>query len=394
MRDELREGTRWVLAKVDQLGVDVTLSDANVAYRRISDRARAMVEKSAANLSFDEAVVRVLQQTPELYDVYEEALAKAQAGTIGTRQDNLSAARDLVAWCETRLQQASNPDQLRNELMSDPQVLAAFQLVQADTERRARQANVKKAPGSPHSPPSRPFHRRGFLRCPASEGRQAASEWGGHRARDHRHSRRAGTGGGGAAGRGTEGRWRRHNRVGDPGVCAPHARRERRPEPRDSLGDAEGADGHRCLRPGRGLHSRSLQPSRSSSFLAVQLCSDGVVVSTSAAGEGVIGIAQDNAQPGQAVSVQFAGVTKAWSDGLFDVGALLSAGLERPAGRDDQFLLRIPALHYRRGRLDAEYRSSDPLLRPADDPPAADLSLPDRQRDGLVAGKPHGPERS
>jgi hypothetical protein len=156
LRDEVRELGLSAVAKTDALAGDVTIADANSAYRRIEDRAKALVSKAGDGLTHDEAVARVLEQDPALYDAYIVGLAKAQAGTVATAQDELQAARDLVAWAESRLQQVSDPDQLRNELLSDPQVLAAYRLVQADTERRERAARSveKAAPKQAQGPPT------------------------------------------------------------------------------------------------------------------------------------------------------------------------------------------------------------------------------------------------
>jgi Uncharacterized conserved protein (DUF2190) len=60
-------------------------------------------------------------------------------------------------------------------------------------------------------------------------------------------------------------------------------------------------------------------------FYCVKVTPAGAVVTTSLAGEDVVGVAQDRAQPGEAVAVQFVGVSKVRSAGLFDVGSILSA---------------------------------------------------------------------
>jgi hypothetical protein len=60
-------------------------------------------------------------------------------------------------------------------------------------------------------------------------------------------------------------------------------------------------------------------------FVACVLCDDGVYLSTSSAGEGVIAISQDRVSAGDVVALCFSGVSKWQSDSLFSVGDLLAA---------------------------------------------------------------------
>jgi hypothetical protein len=138
-RDELRERTRSLLEKQDQLTTDVTLSDANVAYARITKAADRIMERR--DVSREQAIAEALKQRPELYDAYSEGLAKAQAegGTAGLSQSQERAAADLVRWARERLETVSDPAAYRNELVSHPQMVAALRTVSAADRRREQQ---------------------------------------------------------------------------------------------------------------------------------------------------------------------------------------------------------------------------------------------------------------
>jgi hypothetical protein len=76
---------------------------------------------------------------------------------------------------------------------------------------------------------------------------------------------------------------------------------------------------------GAGLSFSALAAEDIDPFLCVVLGPSGVAVSRSSAGEGTLGVSQDRVLAGQALSVQFVGVSKVQAGGLFDVGALLTA---------------------------------------------------------------------
>jgi hypothetical protein len=157
--------TDRLVEKVDRLADAVATSDVRAAWNRIASRAETLVQKSGG-LSREEAVVRVLANDPGLYDRYVEELHKAAYETNGTRQEDVSAARDLVRWATERLALGADPDAYRNELLSNPQMQEAVRVVQEADARKAREErerekaererDVRKAAATKKPPAGRP----------------------------------------------------------------------------------------------------------------------------------------------------------------------------------------------------------------------------------------------